>query len=80
MGKALERVADAIDVETFLVGANEEECLRLARSLMEELGLPECDVVSLQYRGVGARVRLRAYVHRPGGRYGWLRAVMSDVG
>jgi hypothetical protein len=79
MGKALERVADAIDVETFLVGQSEDECFRLARSLMEELGLPECDVVSLQYRGVGARVRLRAYVHRPGGTYGWLKTVVPDV-
>lgn len=80
MGRALDRVVDAIDVETFLVGDNEEECLRLARCLMEELGLPECDVISLQYRGLGARVRLRAYVHRPGDRYGWLGAVVPDAG
>ncbi|MDI6893336.1 MAG: hypothetical protein AB1503_10500 [Bacillota bacterium] len=80
MGEALDRVADAIDVETFLLGQTEEECLRLARALMEELGLPECDVISLQYRGLGARVRLRAYVHRPGGTYGWLKRVVPHAG
>lgn len=75
MGRALDQVADAIDVETFLVGNSEEECLRLARALMAELGLPDGDVISLQYRGVGARVRLRSYVHRPGGNYAWLKKV-----
>lgn len=73
MVRAMERVVDALDVETFLLGESEEECLRLARRLMEELGLPDHDVISLQFRGPGARVRVRAYVHRPGGEYGWLK-------
>lgn len=73
MGGALDRVADALDVETFLVGDSEEECLRLARRLMEELGLPDHDVISLQFRGLGARVRVRAYLYRPGAEYGWLK-------
>ncbi|MEW6545833.1 MAG: hypothetical protein AB1446_02790 [Bacillota bacterium] len=80
MHRALDHVADAIDVETFLLGQSEEECVRLARALIEELGLGECDVVSLQFRGVGARVRLRAYVHRPGGEYAWLKKVVANAG
>lgn len=80
MDRALDRVVDAVDVETFLLGGSEEECRRLARTLMEELGLPDCDVIFLQFRGPGARVRLRAYVHRPGGSYAWVKRVAAHAG
>jgi len=63
---------DALDVETFLVCADEEEGRRLARELMAELGFPEADIVFFEFNGPGARVRLRAYRHRPGDRYAWL--------
>lgn len=80
MGKGLQAVLDAVDVETFLVGASEPECIGLARALMEEIGFSDCDVLFLEHRGLGARVRLRAYVHRPGMLYAWLGKTASASG
>ncbi|MDQ7795072.1 MAG: hypothetical protein RDU89_11780 [bacterium] len=70
--KARDRVLDAIDVEAFLLAEDEETARRLALTLMEELGLPGADVVFLEWRGTGARVRIRSYAHRPGDDYAWL--------
>lgn len=71
--KAWDRVLDAIDLETFLVAGNEEEARQLALALVDEMGLGRGDIVFLEWRGGGARVRVRAYAHRPGEGYGWLR-------
>lgn len=73
MKKAFDRVIDAIDVETFLLCANEEEAKELAAALMSEMGLPNGDVIFVEHNGVGARVRLRSYIHRPGEHYRWLQ-------
>lgn len=72
LAEAMKRVLDALDIETFLVCADAEEAKRLALGIVEEMGLARGDIVFLEMRGPGARVRVRAYVHRPGDRYGWL--------
>ena len=74
MSKAMDRVVDAIDIETFLFCSSEEEAKDLADALAVDLGLPHGDVVFLEFRGWGARVRIRSYIHRPGDHYRWLEA------
>jgi hypothetical protein len=71
--KALERVVDSLDVETFLVCRDKAEGERLGIQLMRELGFQDVDVVSLELGGPGARVRLRANIYKPGDRYAWCR-------
>ncbi len=75
MSKALDRVADAIDIETFLVCKSEEEARLLAETLAGELNLTRASIVFLEFNTWGARVRLRAYIHRPGDTYRWLEKV-----
>lgn len=72
MSQILKRVVDAVDVETFLVCQDESEGRRLAVSLLEDLGFRNVDVVFAHHNGLGARIRVRASVHRCGDRYGWL--------
>lgn len=69
------RIVDAIDVETFLLCESEAQGKRLARALMDEMGLKDSQIVFLKKQGPGVRVRLRATVHRPGDEYGWLQEV-----
>lgn len=57
---------DALDVETFLLCADEAEGRDLMLSLLNQMGFKDVDVVFCEHRGPGARVRGRAYVHRPG--------------
>lgn len=78
MQKALDRVVDALDIETFLYAADEEEARFLAEQLAAELNLPHGDVVFLEYKGFGARVRIRSYIHHPGDRYRWLERGPSE--
>ena len=73
MGRPLEQVMDALDLETFLVCKDEEEGKQLALQLMHELGFTDVDLVFIQFEGPGVRVRVRAYVHRSGDEYGWLK-------
>jgi hypothetical protein len=68
----MDRVVDAIDIETFIYCKTEDEARRLAEDLIREMNLPHGDIVFLEQRGNGARVRLRTYVHHPGDHYGWL--------
>lgn len=68
----LSRVMDALDVETFFVCAGEEEGRDLGVRLMKSLGFQDVDVVFAQYAGPGARVRVRAYIYRPGQNYAWV--------
>ncbi|MGE5542146.1 MAG: hypothetical protein ACM3WT_03840 [Bacillota bacterium] len=70
--RAIDRVMDAIDLETFVTCSTEDEAKRIIRELAAGMGLKEVDVVFVQVAGPGARVRARAYVHRAGDRYGWL--------
>ncbi len=72
MTSAMDRVVDAIDIETFLLADSAEEAKRLALALAQEMGLSRAGVVFLEQRGPGARVRIRGYVHRPGDHYRWL--------
>ncbi|HPH96341.1 MAG TPA: hypothetical protein PKW33_07115 [Anaerolineaceae bacterium] len=70
--KASDRIVDAIDLETYFYCESEEEARGLAEQLTAELGLPHGDIVFLEHRGWGARVRLRAYMHHPGDHYRWM--------
>lgn len=72
MANVLDMVMDALDVETFLVCASEEEGRGLALEMMKQLGFSDVDLVFVEFRGPGARIRSRAYLHRAGDHYGWL--------
>ena len=72
MSNALAHVLDALDVETFLVCTSEAEGKHLALTLMKDLGFKDVDVVFIRFQGAGARVRVRAYINRPGDKYPWL--------
>ncbi len=72
MVKAIEKIVDALDIETFLLCNNEEEAKELAGQLIRELNLPGGDIVFLEHKGLGARVRIRSYIHHPGDHYRWL--------
>jgi hypothetical protein len=74
MKKALDRVVDAIDIEAFLYCKSEEEAKELAEQLALELNLPHGDIVFLEHKVWGARVRIRSYIHHPGDHYLWLQA------
>lgn len=76
--EALARVADAIDIETFLVCETEEEAKEACLALLEALGLREGSVVFCEFNGPGARVRLRSYLSRPGKEYPWLRVAIQN--
>lgn len=80
MAEALQHVMDALDVETFLVCANEDEGKNLALELMKSLGFQDVDIVFIQFRGPGARVRSRAYINRAGDKYSWLREGKEGAG
>jgi len=73
MTKALDRVVDAVDIETFLYCKTEEEAKQLAEALALELNLPHGDIVFLEHKAWGARVRIRSYIHHPGDQYRWLQ-------
>jgi len=68
------RVLDAIDLETVLLAEDEPSARRLAFQLAAEMGLTDADIVAMEWRAKAARVRIRAYIHRPGHRYAWLGA------
>ena len=68
----LVHVLDALDVETFFVCTSEAEGKNLALSLMQNLGFKNVDLVFIKFQGSGARVRIRAYINKPGDDYPWL--------
>ncbi len=74
MTKAIDHIVDAIDIETFLFCKSEDEAKQLAESLCIELGLPHGDIVFLEFKAWGARVRLRSYIHHPGDHYRWMES------
>lgn len=69
----LKKVADAIDVETFLVCKDKEEGKQMGLELLKHMGFEDTDVVFAEYGNGGARLRLRAYVYRPGDLYAWAK-------
>jgi hypothetical protein len=72
MTTAMNRVMDAIDIETYIVCATAAEGKTLALSLGREMNLGDVDIMFEEFDGYGVRVRLRKYVYRPGARYEWL--------
>jgi len=73
MSDVFSKVLDALDIETFLVCSSEPEGKELALKLVKEMGINDADVVFVEYKGPGARVRVRGNIHRPGALYGWLQ-------
>jgi hypothetical protein len=67
-------IVDAIDVETFILCGSEEEGKRLMLDFMQQIGMEDADIVFIEHTGMGARVRSRGYVYRPGDSYKWLTA------
>lgn len=72
MSNVLQKVMDAVDLETYLICKDEHEAEKLSLELMEELGFQDVSIVFIQHQGPGARVRIRGYIYKPGDRYGWL--------
>jgi len=78
MSNVLKHVMDALDVETFLVCESEEEGKNLGLTLMKDLGFKDVDIVFSEFIGVGARIRVRAYIHKAGDVYTWLDLDKSE--
>ncbi|MFH0735113.1 MAG: hypothetical protein V1773_13110 [bacterium] len=72
MSKALDKIMDALDIETYLVCSSAQEGKKLVQQLGEELNLGDLDIMFEEYDGYGIRVRLRKYVYKPGNKYCWL--------
>lgn len=68
----LSHIIDSLDIETFIACETEEEGKRLGLAIMENLGFRDIDVVFIEFRGSGARIRLRANIYKPGDSYEWL--------
>ena len=79
MSNVLKHVMDALDVETFLVCESEEEGKNLGLTLMKDLGFKDVDIVFSEFIGVGARIRVRAYIHKAGDDYPWLALDNSET-
>lgn len=68
----LNHIIDSLDIETFIACETEEEGKRIGLAMMENLGFQDVDIVFIEFLGVGARIRIRANIYKPGDRYGWL--------
>lgn len=62
----LDLLLDGLDIETFFMCRDEAEGRSLMLALLTQLGFSDVDIVFIEHRGPGARVRGRAYLHRPG--------------
>ncbi len=69
----MDRIMDAVDVETYLVCRDAEEGKALALQLGREMNLGDVDIMFEEFDGYGVRVRLRKYIHKPGNEYRWLK-------
>lgn len=78
MPRILDRIMDGLDIETFIVCSSEEEGRKLIIQLMKDWGLNDVDIVFSQFQGPGSRIRARAYVHRSGDHYGWLKPLDKE--
>lgn len=65
-------IIDAVDVETTLLAQSEQEARDLGIQMMKSFGFKDVDVVFIEHNGFAARIRLRAYVYRPGDKYDWI--------
>ncbi len=72
MNTAIERIMDAIDIETYLICKDANEGKMLAMQLGRELNLGDVDIMFEEFDGYGVRLRLRKYIHKPGSKYEWL--------
>ncbi len=68
----LEKIMDAVDLETYLVCEDENEAEKITLELMTKLGFQDISIVFIEHRGPGARIRARGYIYKPGDHYGWL--------
>jgi len=73
----LKHIVDAIDIETVFICDSEMKAKELSWALLRKLGL-EGDIVSLQFTGTSARVRLRGNINLPGDKYAWSNGEDSD--
>ena len=71
---ARDLIADAVDIESFILCENEKQAKELIGQLMQSFGLQRHVIVSLDFNGPGAHFRARAYVNKPGDHYTWLNA------
>jgi hypothetical protein len=72
MGESVfDKIVDAVDIETVLLCKNETEAKALSLELLRELGFKRGDIISLDFTGSSARVRLRGTVQSPGEKYTW---------
>jgi hypothetical protein len=65
-------VVDAIDVETFILCCDEDEGKQIMFGFLKQIGLIDTDIVFIEFNGLGARIRARGYLYRPGDEYAWL--------
>jgi len=72
-------VLDGLDIETYFICRNEKEGRALAFALMTELGFQHGDVIMTEPVGGGVRVRMRAVIHAPNDRPGWLEKGQKEV-
>jgi len=65
------RVVDAIDLETVILCTSEAEAKGIGLELLKALGFKDGDIVSVDFTGMSARVRLRGNIFKPGDKYNW---------
>jgi len=72
MGKNIfNKVVDAIDLETVVICSSEAEAKGIGLELLKELGFKDGDIISVEFTGMSARLRLRGNVFKPGDEYQW---------
>ena len=78
MPSILKQIMDGLDIETFIVCSSDQEGRKLITQLLKDWGFTDVDIVFSQFQGPGARIRARAYVHRSGDVYGWLKPLDKE--
>jgi hypothetical protein len=69
--KIFNRVVDAIDLETVVLCKSEAEAKGIGHELVKALGFKDGDIVSVEFTGMSARLRLRGNVFKPADEYHW---------
>lgn len=78
MPTILDRIMDGLDIETFIVCSSDDEGRKFITQLLKDWGFNDVDIVFSQFQGPGSRIRARAYVHRSGDVYGWLKPMDKE--
>ncbi|HOE62923.1 MAG TPA: hypothetical protein PKW18_02625 [Candidatus Sumerlaeota bacterium] len=65
------RVVDAVDIETTILCSSEAEAKGIGLEMLKALGFKDGDIVSVEFTGMSARLRLRGNVFKPGDKYQW---------